>query len=221
METSAGRWQGSSSRSSGGRLRMWALGVALLCIVLPSVTAAGKGIRIDTHAHIVPPFYSDLLRTKGLTAGGLAIPKWNAADHVAFMDSLDIQLSVLSVSTPGARFAPSDVEEGRELARQLNEYAHQTTVDYPERFQFFATLTLPDVEGSVAEAVYALDTLKAAGVVLMANSFGEYLGSKKFDPLMEVLNDREAVVFIHPNKLDLAPGMYIFHPNQLDLAPGM
>ncbi|BBN08814.1 6-methylsalicylate decarboxylase [Marchantia polymorpha subsp. ruderalis] len=172
----------------------------------PSIVEAGRYSRefasfrrIDTHAHFVPPFYFDTLKSMNLNAGGREVPRWNVSDHLQLMNRLKIETSILSVSTPGARLPGFDVLQARKLARELNEYAHMLTVTYPGRFQFFATLTLPDLEGSIDEAIYALDTLKAAGVVLLANSEGEYLGHKKFDPLMEVLNSRETTVFIHPN----------------------
>ncbi|MEV5517742.1 amidohydrolase family protein [Streptomyces flaveolus] len=75
----------------------------------------------------------------------------------------------------------------------------------PDRFGFFATLTLPDVEGAVAEAGHALDELGADGVVLLANSKGVYLGDSAFDPLMDALNRRSAVVFVHPSALPADP----------------
>ncbi|KAG6558066.1 hypothetical protein Mapa_000246 [Marchantia paleacea] len=155
--------------------------------------------RIDTHAHFVPPFYYDILKSKGLDAGGREVPKWNVSEHLQLMNLLKIETAILSVSTPGARLPGYDVQRARNLARELNEYGHMLAVTYPGRFQFFATLSLPDLEGSIEEAIYALDTLKAAGVVLLANSEGEYLGHKRYDPLMEVLNARETTVFIHPN----------------------
>ncbi|KAG6548144.1 hypothetical protein Mapa_010424 [Marchantia paleacea] len=160
--------------------------------------------RIDTHTHFIPQFYAEILKSKGLDSGGRAIPKWTPESHIELMDTIGVETAIISISTPGARLPGDDMETGRKLARELNEYGHKVTVEYPGRFQFWATLTLPDVEGSVEEAIYALDTLKAAGVVLMANSEGEYLGSKKFDPLMEVLNERHAVVFVHPNSVPFA-----------------
>ncbi|CAM6111916.1 unnamed protein product [Calypogeia fissa] len=180
-------------------LRFSALFLYFILVVFNSMVAEGKVIRIDTHAHFVPPFYYDLFVSNGLKS---STRKWCAADHLEFMDSMNIQLSILSISTPGARLTPVDVMRGRKLARQLNEYGHMVFMAYPERFRFFATLLLPDVERSIEEAIYALDTLNAVGVALMASSHSEYLGSKQFDPLMEVLNDRKATVFVHPSHLD-------------------
>src|SRR5205085_9108680 len=66
---------------------------------------------------------------------------------------------------------------------------------------FFATLTLPDVDGALAAADHALGELGADGVILEANSRGTYLGDPAFDPLMAELDRRAAVVFVHPAEL--------------------
>jgi predicted TIM-barrel fold metal-dependent hydrolase len=71
----------------------------------------------------------------------------------------------------------------------------------PDRFGLFATLTLPDVDGAIAEAHYAFDHLQADGVVLLANVGGRYLGDPAFDRLFAMLDEREAVVFVHPSDL--------------------
>jgi 6-methylsalicylate decarboxylase len=60
---------------------------------------------------------------------------------------------------------------------------------------------MPHVDLAVAEAVRALDDLQADGVVLLANNAGTYLGEDGQDALFAVLNDRSAVVFIHPAEL--------------------
>ncbi|MFF9884421.1 amidohydrolase family protein [Streptomyces eurythermus] len=67
---------------------------------------------------------------------------------------------------------------------------------------------LPDVDAAVAEAVHALDTLHADGVVLMSNARGRYLGDPDFEPLWAELDYRGANVFIHPAQppMDLLPG---------------
>lgn len=167
-----------------------------------ALSAAPSG-RIDTHHHVVPPVYLKWLQDKGITAGGKAIPEWSPQAALDFMGETNVQTAILSVSTPGVEPAPAP--EGRTMARQVNEYAAVVASDHPGRFGFFATLTLPDIDGSLAEAAYALDELGADGVVLLSNTNGVYLGDPSFDPVLEELDRREAVVFIHPSALPAEP----------------
>ncbi|NEB03495.1 amidohydrolase family protein [Streptomyces sp. SID13726] len=163
--------------------------------------------RIDTHQHVVPPFYADWLAAAGIVSGGLPIPRWDAESALALMDDIGIESAVLSVSTPGVE--PGAQDEARAMARSLNEFCARLRDRVPARFGFFATLTLPDVDGAVREAGHALDELGADGVILLANSRGVYLGDSAFDPLMEQLDRRSAVVFVHPSTLpaDPVPGL--------------
>jgi predicted TIM-barrel fold metal-dependent hydrolase len=70
-----------------------------------------------------------------------------------------------------------------------------------DRFGFFATIPMPHLDESVTETVRALDDLKADGVVLLANNAGTYLGEDGQDELFATLDERAAVVFIHPADL--------------------
>jgi predicted TIM-barrel fold metal-dependent hydrolase len=166
--------------------------------------------RIDTHHHIVPPAYAEWLSKKGMDAFGRSFPKWSAEEALRVMDRLGVASSICSVSTPGVHLG--DDGEAREMARVVNEYAANVVANNSSRFGFFATLTLPDVEGAIVEAEYALDKLGADGVVLLANSAGTYVGDSSIDPLMDILNKRKAVVFIHPSALpsDAVPGIPSF-----------
>ncbi len=164
--------------------------------------------RIDTHAHVVPPFYADWLRAKGVSAGGRDIPDWDPHAALFLMERNSIASAVLSVSTPGVHLG--DDADARAMARDVNDYAAQMVRDHPGRFGFFATLTLPDVDGSLAEIDRAFDTLGADGAVLLANHAGRYLGDPAFDPVFDELQRRAAVVFVHPSALpglDPLPGI--------------
>ena len=76
---------------------------------------------------------------------------------------------------------------------QLNEFAAGVVRAHSGRFGFFAALPMPDVNASLAETAYALDTLQADGVELFANSRGVYLGEPASEPLFAELNRRQAV----------------------------
>jgi predicted TIM-barrel fold metal-dependent hydrolase len=155
--------------------------------------------RIDVHQHIVPPGYATWLTGLGRTAGGMPLPIWTQRSAITRMDELAIATGVLSVSTPGVHLGDDHV--ARVKAREVNEYAAEQVKDRPDRFGFLATLTLPDVAGALAEAAYALDELAADGVILLANVRGRYLGDPAFDPLMEELDRRSAVILVHPSHL--------------------
>ena len=157
---------------------------------------------IDVHAHPIPQFYREALIAAGRgpsISGGF--PAWSPEAALGQMDENGIAAAILSVSQPGVHFG--DDGAARALARQFNEYLTRLNGDHDGRFGAFAVLPLPDVAGSVAEIDYALDVLKLDGIGVLA-SYGElFLGDDRFDPLLEKLDARGAVVFVHPN---LHPG---------------
>jgi 6-methylsalicylate decarboxylase len=112
------------------------------------------------------------------------------------MDRAAIATAITSISAPGVHFG--DDLAAKNLARKCNEYAAELAREYPGRFGGFAVLPLPHIGYSLEEVRYALDTLNLDGVLLFANVQGRYLGDAEFDPLLEELNRRNCVVFIHP-----------------------
>ena len=75
------------------------------------------------------------------------------------MDKAGVVTAMLSPTAPAVWFG--DVQEARAAARELNEYATAKMVgDYKGRFGLFATLPMPDVEGTLREIAYAYDTQK-------------------------------------------------------------
>jgi predicted TIM-barrel fold metal-dependent hydrolase/quinol monooxygenase YgiN len=148
---------------------------------------------IDMHSHIITPeFVSSLEREGRLMDEGFPLPKYNIESHLRWMDEAGVQTSVLTLAAP----QPSSAE----VVRQNNELAARIKRDYPGRFLFCAALPLPDVSKAIREAIYALDTLKADGIKLATNVGGQYLGSPELDTLFSVLNERRAVVILHPHR---------------------
>jgi 6-methylsalicylate decarboxylase len=156
--------------------------------------------RIDVHHHILPPDYVRIVgddRIGPLLVAGKT-PVWTPQHSIEAMDRNGIERSITSISAPGLWFG--DVEATRRLTRECNDYAAKMRSDYPSRFGLFASLPLPDIEGSLTEIGYALDELKADGIGLLTNYDGKYPGDASFAPVFEELNRRNAVVYFHPTE---------------------
>ncbi len=158
------------------------------------------GNRIDVHCHSMTPAYREAIRNLGPI---IRTPEWTADMHVAFMDRHGIGASVPSLSVPGVHHG--DHAKARALARRCNEEAAAYVARYPKRLGAFATLPIPDVDGACEEAMHALDVLKLDGIGLLASYNGVYLGDPALDPLCSVLNQRSAVVLVHPNNHPTTP----------------
>jgi len=57
---------------------------------------------------------------------------------------------------------------------------------------------MPHLDDSLKEAAFALDELELDGVMLSTSYDGQYLGSAGFDVMLKELDQRAAVVFVHP-----------------------
>ncbi len=154
---------------------------------------------VDVHTHIIIPEYVEVLKAHGAELEEtFPLPEWDAGRHIAFMDSAGIRTAVLTMPAPQPFY--DDAKESAQCIRRVNEVSAKVKQQYPGRFRFCAALPLPDVNAAIREAIYALDTLGADGVKLATNSRGQYLGDEELDPLMEVLNERHAVIIIHPHR---------------------
>jgi predicted TIM-barrel fold metal-dependent hydrolase len=176
------------------------------------VTPAAR--RIDVHHHVVPPVVAKAMSRHGVTkVGGADLPRWTVHASIRTMDLYGVQTAVTSLSAPGVYFG--DLAEACDLARASNEFSAQTALDHPGRFGWFAVLPMPFTAQACAEAVHALDVLKADGVVLLGSTEGVFLGDPRLGELMAELDRRAAVVFVHPNlhktstELDLATPGYL------------
>jgi predicted TIM-barrel fold metal-dependent hydrolase len=112
------------------------------------------------------------------------------------MDAAGVDVAFTSVSVPGLWFG--DLAQTRDLATICNDYAAAMIAAHPRRFRMFAMLPLPDVDGALREIARAYDELKADGVCLFTNYADVWPNDPRFAPVLEELDRRAAVVFVHP-----------------------
>jgi len=165
---------------------------------------------VDVHHHFATPGWIKMLKDEGVLNNSW--DGYSPAKTVELMDKAGIQTAFASQTTPGVWLVEgygSNVrpkggvkkhtnEESRVMVREMNEYGARMVSDFKGRFGIFAALAPPDVEGSLKEIEYALDTLKLHGVGILTSYGNHWLGDPKFTPVFEELNRRKAIVYTHP-----------------------
>lgn len=169
-------------------------------LIAPAASTSAKHRLIDVHHHVVPPFYVAENRDRIAAAGGGRINpaylSWTPEQALAAMDKNGVEIAVLSLSVSAYWFG--DAQAAARTARRVNEYAADLVRSHPGRFGMFAIIPLPDAEASLREIEYAYSVLKADGIGLATSYDDKWLGHPDYQPVLEELNRRKAVVFVHP-----------------------
>jgi 6-methylsalicylate decarboxylase len=154
---------------------------------------------IDIHHHFLPPTWRSAMESAGVLP-----PKrrnWSAERSLEVMDRADVTTAILSTGQALWRLG----SEKRDAvliksARESNEYGASIAEEHRGRFGLWASLPLSDIDSALDEIAYAIDTLKVFGFGLPSSCEGKYLGDPVFMPIVEELNRRKAIVFIHPTE---------------------
>ena len=154
--------------------------------------------RIDVHHHIVPPRWlaeeRGRMSTQSVHLG--TVSGWSPQASLEAMDANGICTAITSLSTVITR--PDDPQAASALARDCNEYAVRMARDYPGRFGTFAHLPLPHVDACLREIEYCADALGVEGFRLQSSYDDRWPGDPAFEPVFAELDQRSAVVFVHP-----------------------
>ncbi|MGE0803119.1 MAG: amidohydrolase family protein [Lautropia sp.] len=165
--------------------------------------------RIDVHHHLFPPpFVAQLVQHEHYLASGVA-RHWTPELSLADMDAAGIATAFTSITAPGFAFIPADRLVG--INRACNDYGAQMARDHRGRFGLFASLPLPDIDASLREIEYACDVLQADGIGVLTSYGDRWLGDPAFAPVLDELDRRGAVLYVHPTVADccrnLLPGI--------------
>ncbi len=172
---------------------------------------------IDVHSHALPQAYLDALTELGVNPveeDGFPTPAWSEDSHLRFMEETGQEFCILSISTP--HIHRGDDAVAARLARAVNDELSAVCRRHPDCLGFATLLPVPAVEASIEEARRGFDELGALGVKLPSNGAGIYLGDPALEPLMAFLDDRAAVVTIHPSLPPVVPqGIFTAGPAPL------
>jgi predicted TIM-barrel fold metal-dependent hydrolase len=145
-------------------------------------------------------------------------PDWLAAvqdrlfefdeQRLAVMDSGNVDISVLSLTTPGVQ-GITDQDRAVTAARQINDFlANEVIARNPSRYAGFATLPLQDPLEASRELERCVTKLGFKGALVNGytslppgptqSSGGEYLDETKFWPFWESAAALRVPIYLHP-----------------------
>ncbi len=169
---------------------------------------------VDFHNHFYPKAYLDELKKgKGYasvskdTRNRLVInytgdynvvvgPFVNLEDRVRAMDKCNVDLQVLTLTTPCVERETR--ERGTRLAKLANDAFGEIVDKQSDRFTALAALPLQDPEAAVEELQRAVEECGLSGATLMSNANNRPLDSPEFLPIYEKAAKLDVPLFIHP-----------------------
>lgn len=162
------------------------------------------GPLIDIYCHIYPDrFFQEMTRVspqlENLGKRLRSVKKlFDLDERFREMDTLGDYRQVISLPNPPIEDIASP-DAGLSLARIANDSMAELCRKHPDRFPAFAAaLCLTDIDGSLAEARRAIDTLGARGVQIFTNVAGRPLDEPAFRPVFDLLASYDLPIWLHP-----------------------
>jgi|FEC22Drversion2_1045045.scaffolds.fasta_scaffold00895_14 2,3-dihydroxybenzoate decarboxylase len=194
------------------------VGVAAgLTALTPAVRAAASTPKIALEEHFSMPVFEQ----RGLVAR----PTSNDAIfadierrltdfgdvRLAAMDSGGIEMSVLSLTTPGVQ-GEKDTATAVRLAREANDFLAREVQKRPRRYGGFAAVPMQDPQAAADELQRAIKDLGFRGALINGQTNGHYLDDSRFLPFWERVQDLDVPVYLHPGDLADSPAMFAGRP---------
>ena len=161
---------------------------------------------IDIHAHISPAAFISAMEEgedwHGVTSDAVAAHRhnprtvWTPEQRLADMDSLDVQVQVLSTNAVFYNY-DKDAAAVAAMARDCNDYVSQLTKDHPDRFAGLCTLPVQDVSASIDELERGMTHLGLKGAMIGDHVNGRTFDDPEFLPLWKAAEELGALILIH------------------------
>lgn len=125
------------------------------------------------------------------------------AGRIAHMDSLGIDMHILSLTSPGVQVFETAL--ATRLAAESNDALAAAVKAYPTRFAGLAAIAPQDPAAAAREMERAVRKLGLCGVIINSHTMGEYLDAPKYRPIFEAAEALDTPIYLHPR--EPAPSM--------------
>lgn len=119
------------------------------------------------------------------------------AGRIAQMDEDGIDVSVLSITSPGVQVF--DSETATRLASDANDILAAAVAVNPERLAGLAAIA-PQYPGGAAKELERAQVLGMKGYLINSHTMGEYLDDQKYWPIFEVAEALNMPLYLHPRE---------------------
>jgi len=126
---------------------------------------------------------------------GITPPMTDVAKRIEDMDRVEIDVEVVSLSTPNVFFA--DAKGQPDVAKMMNDAYADLIVKYPKRFKGFASIPMDAPDAALVELHRAINDLKLNGVILLSNIRGAALTDPRYRPFFQEANRMKICIFLH------------------------
>lgn len=169
---------------------------------------------IDFHNHFYPPEFIQAVRAGPsnfrvtdddqcnpvLHSPGdynVVVPGHRDIEHrTGVLDGHGVDMQVLTFTCPGTNFETPD--RAAYLAPLINDALARIKEERGHRYSALAHLPMNNPSAAVRETERALTELGFPGFMPFGNANGVPLADERFWPIYDVINEHEAVVYIHP-----------------------
>lgn len=170
---------------------------------------------VDLHCHFIPPALVDLIGVEGAShavypnddgtvsfAGRAATQPFppgmvDLERRVAWMDAQDVDVQILSAWMDFSAYV-LEPEDGRWLARSLNELTAGAIEGRADRFRAMAAVPLQAPEIAAEELGYAVRELGMVGVEIATSVAGAELDDVALQPFWRAAEELDVLVLVHP-----------------------
>lgn len=167
---------------------------------------------IDIHHHYYPPVYQQALRDRQTKHNGSGLDvqlTWTKQEDLAQIDKSGVTTAVLSLASTAGAWFDGTAKTGEYMARSCADFAAEMVRDHPGRYGLFAPLSMINMDATLKEIEYAFGTLHADGINLQTSYGNRWLGDPVYKPVLEELDRRKAVVFVHPLAADCCTNLSV------------